>query len=133
MADLTIKTLRQGLEEQERKSMTFKEFRLTRLVAVEDDLAVERPDSGKRGPEGEQAYTTAPTVTHLSAAVGIAASSIRTYEAGTASPRWEIGEMVAFAEALGLTVEELNCLIVNSARQGAAARLERVKAAKGKS
>lgn len=102
--------------------MTFKDYRLERLVAFEDGVVVERPDSGKRTPEGEQAYTTSPTVSHLAAAVGIAASSLRTYESGTASPRWEIGPMCDFADALGLTVEELNCLIKNSAAAGAAER-----------
>lgn len=124
MADMTIRPLRKGLTAEDRANLTFKDYRLQRLEALADGAPVTRPVARVRNAageiEGEQTYTTAPTVAHLSAAVGIAASSLRTYEAGAASPRWEIGPMVEFAEALGLTVEDLNCLVQNSAREGAA-------------
>ena len=122
MADLTIQPVRRGLDPKEREQLTFKDFRLTRLEALEDGVAVSRPDAGQRTPDGAVKYTTAPTVAHLSAAIGVASSSLRTYEAGTAAPRLEIGPMCEFSAALGLTVEELNCLIVNSAREGAEER-----------
>lgn len=124
MANLTIRPRGKGLTAADRSTLTFKAYRLERLEAFADGAEVSRPVARTRNAageiEGHQTYTTAPTVAHLSAAVGIAASSLRTYEAGAASPRWEIGPMVEFAQALGLTVEELNCLVQNSAREGAA-------------
>lgn len=127
MADLTIRPKRKGLTAEERETLTFKAYRLERLEAFEDGAPVTRPVAQARNADGQQVYTTAPTVAHLSAAVGIASSSLRTYESGAASPRWEIGPMVEFAQALGLTVEELNCLVQNSAREGAAAKVAALK------
>lgn len=142
MADLTIKPISRGLSKQEREEMTFGDYRQERLTALSDGAPVERTDPGVREIDGEvyewndaakalakkknlkplTLTTTAPTVNHLSTALSISTTSLRSYEDGSASPRWEIGPMVDFADALGLTVEELNELIKNSARAGAKRR-----------
>ena len=149
MADLTIKPNGRGLSAEERKDMTFGEYRQERLIALSDGEPIERTDPGVREISGKiydwddaakkmaldkglkavSITTTGPTVGHMSAALSIAASSLRSYEDGSASPRWEIGPMVDLAETLGLTVEELSVLIENSARAGAIRRKEKAAAA----
>ena len=131
MADLTVRALKKGLSPEERKTLTFQELRLTRLEALVDGAPLSRTLPEARTPEGHAVKTTSPTINHLSSVVNIAVSSLRTYEAGTVAPRWEIGTLVTFAETLGLTVEELNVVIQNTARSGAAARVEAAKKSKG--
>lgn len=128
--------------------MTFAQFRMQNLEALVDGEPLERTEPGVRRigkevvvwdettkkralTEGLKAFavtTTAPTISHLTGALGIASSSLRAYEDGSASPRWEIGPMVELAQSLGLTVEELNDLIKNSAREGALRRARKAKA-----
>ena len=130
MADLTIRALKTGLSPEERQTLTFQELRLTRLEALVDGAPLSRTLPEARTSEGKAVKTTSPTINFLSSVVNIAVSSLRTYEAGTVAPRWEIGTLVRFAETLGLTVEELNTVVQNTARAGAAARVEAAKKSK---
>lgn len=115
MADLKIRALKKGLTPEERKDLTFKELRLTRLEALSGTVAIERADLN---PEfkGQGKKTTSPTLSHLAHALEISPTTLRAYEKGGNAPRWEIHEMVSFAKALGLSVEELNVVIQNTLR-----------------
>ena len=122
MADLRIRALRKGLSPEERKELTFKELRLTRLEALSGGLPLERADLN---PEfkGQKKKTTAPTLSHLAHALEISPTTLRSYERGINAPRWEIHQMVDFAKAIGLTVEELNIVVQNTLRAKAEGRL----------
>jgi len=131
VADLDIRALKKGLSAEERETLTFQELRLTRLEALVDGVPLSRTLPEARTPEGKAVKTTSPTINHMSSVVNIAVSSLRTYEAGTVAPRWEIGTMVRFAETLGLTVEELNTVMKTTAKVEAAKRVEKAKKSKG--
>jgi hypothetical protein len=138
VADLDIRALKKGLSAEERETLTFQELRLTRLEALVDGVPLSRtlPDDRSKeekaiAPRLVAVKTTSPTINHMSSVVNIAVSSLRTYEAGTVAPRWEIGTMVRFAETLGLTVEELNTVMKTTAKVEAAKRVEKAKKSKG--
>lgn len=115
MADLKIRALKKGLSPEERKSLTFRDLRLTRLEALSGGVPIERADLDP-DLKGQGVKTTSPTLSHLAHSLEISPTTLRAYERGGNAPRWEIHEMVSFAKALGLTVEELNVVIQNTLR-----------------
>lgn len=147
MANKTIRPTHKGLSFEELSELTLLDYRQNYLEALVDGELLHRTDPGVREIEGEiyeydaackawvmdkgltakAVTTTHPTINHMSAALGIAISSLRSYEDGSASPRWEIGPMCDFAAALGLTVEQLNLLCKNSAKAGARRRVKKFK------
>lgn len=117
MAKLEIRPLKTGLSNAERRSLTFKQLRLERLEALADGAPVHRAKLGAQW-KGSGVQTTAPTLAHMATALEISASTLRAYERGGNAPRWEIQEMVDFAKAVGLTVEELAVVVKNTLAQG---------------
>lgn len=110
-----IRPLKTGLNATEKKELTFKKLRLERLEALSDGVPVERAKLGEKW-KGSGVKTTAPTLSHMAVALDISSSTLRAYERGGNAPRWEIQEMVDFARALGLTVEELALVVRNTLR-----------------
>jgi len=115
--------MRQGLTEEERKTMTLDDLRQTRLEALLDGEPVTRY-LPRPGATGDRVATTSPTLDHLAAATEITMSSIRGYWAGRTTPRMTLPEMIRFAGCLGLTVEELGALAANTAKARAESRFQ---------
>ena len=115
MADHEIRVLKKGLSAEERESMTFEQFRLDHLEALKDGMPVER-SLARPGGQGDTVRTTSPTLDHLAVALDLPLSSVRAYFSGRNVPRMTITEMLRFAGSLGLTVEELGCVVANSRR-----------------
>lgn len=119
MAELSVRVLKRGLTDEERQRLTLEDLRMTRLEALRDDQPVVR-HLPRPGSKGDPVPTTAPTLEHLSGALELPLSSVRSYWSGRNTPRMLLDEMVRLADALGLTVEEFAAVVRNSAK----ARLE---------
>ena len=95
--------------------MTFEDLRLHRLEALRHGEPVER-SLPRSGSQGETVRSTSPTLDHLAVALDLPLSSVRAYFSGRNVPRMTVPEMIRFADSLGLTVEELGCVVANSNR-----------------
>ena len=113
MAKLEIRPIKTGLQGPDRKRLTFKRLRLERLEALTDGTLCDRARLGEKW-KGSGERTSAPTLHHMAVATNISASTLRAYERGANAPRWEIQKLVAFAKAIGLTVEELAIVVENT-------------------
>lgn len=96
--------------------LTLDKYRLDYLVATLDGTPVARIKP-RRDENGEQVRTMSPTSRHIAMALGLSFSSVRGWLSGRNTIRLSIGDLVALAKSLGLTVEQLAMLSNNSCKE----------------
>ena len=124
--DRSVQLAKQGLSAAERETLTLRELRTTRLIALVDGEPLVR--AARDCQEGK---TTAPTIEFLAGvlsqrSLSMGTSTWRTFEAGTAEPRLTVSQMEDLAEALGLSLDELAAVCRNTML----ARVQRMTASK---
>lgn len=103
--------------------MTLDQYRLEYLAATLDGVAITRVKP-RRNADGEQETTQSPTSRNIAEALDLSFSSIRGWLSGRNTIRLPIQDLVAFAQGMGLTVEQMAMLSANSCQEFAARHSE---------